>query len=92
MRRSTAMAMCVATCVTVCGMLGCSECPVALDWGELPDLPAAPGEVRNIGLAGPLAGLHNDALIVAGGANFPTPLLQGCPPAVPHRVSYLTLD
>ena len=72
MRRVIAIAM----CITACGMAGCSECPTALDWGELPELPAAPGEITNIGLAGPFAGLHNDALIVAGGANFPTPLLK----------------
>jgi len=61
----------------MCPLAGCSECPTSLDWGELVDLPPAPGEIRNIGLAGPFAGLHNDALIVAGGANFPTPLLEG---------------
>ena len=33
----------------------------------LPDLP------DKIGMAGPFVGVHNDALIVAGGANFPVP-------------------
>ena len=33
----------------------------------LPDLP------DEIGMAGPFVGVHNDALIVAGGANFPVP-------------------
>ena len=33
----------------------------------LPDLP------DSIGVAGPFVGVHNDALIVAGGANFPVP-------------------
>lgn len=75
MRRLTAIAMAMG--VAACGLVGCSDCPTALDWGELPPLPAAPGEIKNIGLAGPFAGLHNDALIVAGGANFPTPLLAG---------------
>ena len=36
-----------------------------LEWGTLPDLPDTPG------YGGPYAGTHNDALIVAGGANFP---------------------
>lgn len=36
-----------------------------LDWGVLPDLP------NPVGVAGPAVGVHNDALIVAGGANFP---------------------
>ncbi|MBI1372503.1 MAG: sodium/solute symporter [Phycisphaera sp.] len=36
-----------------------------LIWQALPDLPDP------IGVAGPFVGVHNDALIVAGGANFP---------------------
>ncbi|MCK5000465.1 MAG: hypothetical protein KAS23_13065 [Anaerohalosphaera sp.] len=34
-------------------------------WDRLPKLP------NTIGVAGPFVGVHNDALIVAGGANFP---------------------
>lgn len=41
--------------------------PSALVWQPLPDLPDP------LGVAGPLVGVHNDALIVAGGANFPQP-------------------
>ena len=36
-----------------------------LTWKALPDLPG------KLGVAGPFAGVHNGALIVAGGANFP---------------------
>ena len=36
-----------------------------LQWQALPDLPL------ELGVAGPFVGVHNDALIVAGGANFP---------------------
>ena len=36
-----------------------------LIWKALPDLPG------KLGVAGPFAGAHNGALIVAGGANFP---------------------
>ena len=36
-----------------------------LDWRKLPDLPGG------LGVAGPFVGVHNDALIIAGGANFP---------------------
>ena len=36
-----------------------------LDWEALPDLP------DKVGVAGPFVGVHNGALIVAGGANFP---------------------
>ena len=40
----------------------------SLDWQSLPDLP------DELGVAGPFVGIHNDALIVAGGANFPQPV------------------
>ena len=36
-----------------------------LEWKSLPGLPDP------FGVAGPCVGVHNDALIVAGGANFP---------------------
>ncbi|PHS15803.1 MAG: ABC transporter substrate-binding protein [Blastopirellula sp.] len=36
-----------------------------LSWGELPEMPG------KLGFGGPIAGTHNGALIVAGGANFP---------------------
>ncbi|MFO7973457.1 MAG: sodium/solute symporter [Candidatus Hydrogenedentota bacterium] len=36
-----------------------------LEWSELPPIPNPEG------VAGPFVGVHNDALIVAGGANFP---------------------
>lgn len=42
-----------------------------LKWEELTELPAPDGLDENIGVAGPFVGVHNDALIVAGGANFP---------------------
>lgn len=39
-----------------------------LEWKQLPDLP------NELGVAGPFVGVHGDALIVAGGANFPRPV------------------
>lgn len=44
-----------------------------LNWTRLPDLPAVGGQTESLGVAGPFVGVHNDALIVAGGANFPKP-------------------
>jgi len=41
-----------------------------LKWQELTPIP------DTLGLAGPFVGVHNDALIVAGGANFPTPVWE----------------
>lgn len=42
----------------------------SLDWERLPDLP------DQLGLAGPFVGVHNEALLVAGGANFPQPVWE----------------
>ncbi len=44
--------------------------PTQLEWTALPDLP------NKLGVAGPFVGVHNQALIVAGGANFPTPVWE----------------
>lgn len=43
----------------------------ALEWSELPPLPPSAGRKTQPGVAGPFAGVHREALIVAGGANFP---------------------
>jgi len=47
-----------------------------LQWESLPSLPPLVGEDSQLGVAGPFSGIHNDALIVAGGANFPKPVWQ----------------
>lgn len=41
------------------------------EWGALPPVPPAEGEKVQEGLAGAFAGLSGDAVLVAGGANFP---------------------
>ncbi len=41
-----------------------------LDWQSLPDLP------ESLGVAGPFVGVHQDVLIIAGGANFPQPVWE----------------
>jgi N-acetylneuraminate epimerase len=43
---------------------------VSFRWFHLPSLPPAPGDTAAFGLAGPVAGVSNDTLLVAGGANF----------------------
>ena len=43
----------------------------SLAFTSLPDLPDP------LGFGGPLTGIHGEALIVAGGANFPIPLVDG---------------
>jgi solute:Na+ symporter, SSS family len=47
--------------------------PYKLIWSDLPSLPPVGGQVGAYGVAGPYAGVHNNALIIAGGSNFPEP-------------------
>lgn len=42
-----------------------------INWKIAGALPSAQGQSRALGVAGPVAGLHNDVLLVAGGSNFP---------------------
>jgi sialidase-1 len=58
-------------CCLAASAIAAPEGRVALSWSELPQLPPAPGQEKQAGLAGPFAGPHNGVLIVAGGANFP---------------------
>jgi cyclically-permuted mutarotase family protein len=44
---------------------------IKFDWSELPDVPSHNGYAVPLGLAGAFTGIHNDVLIIAGGANFP---------------------
>lgn len=40
-------------------------------WDTLAVMPPSPGNTQQIGLAGAFSGIHNQALLIAGGANFP---------------------
>src|SRR5690554_3023800 len=42
-----------------------------IHWSVPTVLPTAPGEADQLGLAGVGGGVHNNALLIAGGANFP---------------------
>lgn len=48
-----------------------AEMPVQLEWDQLALIPPAEGQSIQPGLAGAFVGVHNDALLIAGGANFP---------------------
>ncbi|MFW6163999.1 MAG: sodium:solute symporter family transporter, partial [Planctomycetota bacterium] len=61
--------LCCLTCLLALGSAAAAG--EYLTWKELPQLPPAPGHAKQVGVAGPFAGVHNGALIVAGGANFP---------------------
>jgi len=67
-----AVLFCAGACST--GSAGETGPGGRLHWSALPPLPPAPGQARQIGLAGPFVGVHNDVPIVAGGANFPDAL------------------
>ncbi|MGV3504935.1 MAG: hypothetical protein ACO1O1_14595 [Adhaeribacter sp.] len=43
----------------------------AITWKVAAELPALAGQAQALGLAGPLVGIHQDKVVVAGGANFP---------------------
>ena len=61
--------MCV---LTQSGTLAASEPESIIHWGELAPIP------NKVGLAGMFAGMHENQLIAAGGANFPdAPPWQG---------------
>lgn len=72
-RTSRAVACClaiVAACCSLSAFAQQADDEGMLRWSELPALP------DSLGVAGPFAGLHGDALIVAGGANFPLPVWE----------------
>ncbi len=69
---------CLLACLAVLGgfssaraVISVGQPEVGLTWDELPPLPPAPGQDEQPGLAGPFVGVHEGALLVAGGANFP---------------------
>ncbi len=53
---------------------GDKETAMKINWGSLPDIPPATDQQEQKGLAGPLAGISSETLIVAGGSNFPDSL------------------
>lgn len=55
-------------------VLGAEAWAAQLRWDRLPALPPSAGQSLQPGVAGPYAGVHGDALLVAGGANFPEKL------------------
>lgn len=40
-------------------------------WSKLSEIPPAPADAKQLGLAAPFAGVSNNAIIVTGGCNFP---------------------
>jgi len=48
-----------------------AQVPVCIDWSVAATLPPVDSFAVNPGVAGAFAGVHHDALLIAGGANFP---------------------
>lgn len=70
--------------LTICSLLVIASLAISargktievLDWSQLAELPPLKGQAIQPGLAGAFCGIHNDALIIAGGANFPRPVWE----------------
>jgi len=45
---------------------------ISMKWEIAAELPGDSGQQKSLGFAGPVAGIHNNALFIAGGANYPT--------------------
>jgi len=63
-----------------------------LNWSKLTSLPPNPGDDEQLGMAGPFVGMHNDHLIVAGGANFPKPVWENDKVWYPFAWAYDLVD
>lgn len=48
-----------------------TESPCTIEWEIATILPSLSNGEKQLGLAGPIAGVHKDLLIIGGGANFP---------------------
>ncbi|WP_233903354.1 hypothetical protein [Stieleria maiorica] len=62
--------VCIGSVSMFAGSVAWSDEPQWLSWSELPPVP------DELGYAGPFAGVHNGALIMAGGANFAKPVWE----------------
>ena len=71
MKKTLSVIVIVAMCCSLAfGVSSDAKRQGTLGWSELPPLPPATGQQEQNGVASPFAGVHNAALIVAGGANF----------------------
>jgi len=58
-------------CFFSCSSLIQKKPVISMQWKIAGQIPANNGQTRAIGVAGPIAGVHNNLMIVAGGSNFP---------------------
>lgn len=62
---------------------------INFDWREFASVPPDSGQAVQPGLAGAFTGVHNDALIIAGGANFPHGMVWEGGQKVYHNTIYI---
>ncbi|MEN6306471.1 MAG: sodium:solute symporter, partial [Anaerohalosphaeraceae bacterium] len=70
MLNRTGVVLGLILCFALSGYGQAKEPDAILQWSDLPGLPDA------LGRAGMFVGVHQDALFVAGGANFPVPVWE----------------
>ena len=61
----------------------------AMQWNIAAKLPAESPQDTAVGVAGPVTGMHNNVLVIAGGANFPDAMPWDGGKKVYHRKVYL---
>jgi len=61
----------VAVLASVCLSVGGARGSTTMRWDEIAVLPCSPDEKSQAGQAGAFSGVHDNALLIAGGANFP---------------------
>lgn len=79
-----------SVCLSMCMATSCKHGAPETDiiWNATLQLPPAPGDSVNIGVAGAFAGICDNTLMVAGGANFPDGFPWTGAKKVWHRTLY----
>ena len=71
MKQNTTLYLIFLLMLTTADLAAQQKSVPSLEWNVAGVLPAASGQSQSLGVAGPLAGVHQDVFFVAGGANFP---------------------
>lgn len=71
MKRKTIFYRILLLMLTTADLAAQQKAAPFLNWHIAGELPAPAGRETSLGVAGPVAGVHRDVLLVAGGANFP---------------------
>lgn len=83
------LAVCLSLLTAVPLLAENTPAPYSLNWEHLASMPPPPGGAEQTGVAGAFIGVHQDALIIAGGANFPAGPIWEDGTKVFHQAIYL---